>query len=414
MSKSIMRAAVISIDSVYADFERNFRDPAKDYADCYPTEGFDREKYEAGNMAAGFFEDILLNGVQTPIAVVLLTLAQRAEVLHRTGKEYLYRLAKGHRRFFTVGLINERFPNTITDGPALVYEGLTAMEEWELLSDHSPTRREAELSGAGVYRAVIKLHAAGFSQEKIGNMMGKGGKGYAQRHVNVHLMRNATPVETHWLGIHLAKDDADRPVPCYKLTTKHIDDLTPAFNADKVAGRDPMAIGSEFRREWDKVAATGKTTNDSAPKSHKREDILSRKTFTDGRPALAEVLDFAANNGGSMEVAGQMYDKLAEKASKADSLLFEVDRLQGEVAGLTSQLQVVTDERDTINSVLTTVRADRDAIGAELDAVKDERDAVRAELDAVKASRDADLDTVKAELDAYKSGRVTAKVNKKG
>jgi hypothetical protein len=372
-----MHAAVLTLDSVFADFERNFRDPAKDYADCQPTEGFDRDKYEAGTMAAGFFEDILLNGIQTPIVVVKLTEAQRAEVKAKTGKDYLYRLAKGHRRVYTAGLVNDKFPGTITEVNALVYEGLNPMQEWELLADHSPNRREAELSGTGVYRAVIKLHAAGFSQEKIGNMMGKAGRGYAQRHVNVFAMRLTTPVERHWLGVHLAKDDKDRPEPCYKLTNKNIDDLHPAFNADKEAGRDPMALGSQFRAEWDKIASTGKSSNDSAPKAFKRDDILARKTFADGRPALEQVLDFAANNGGSMETAVAMYDRLADKAAKADELLFKIDALTSEKNGA----EILANERLTVVQTLT---ADNENLRAEAETLRAEIDALKAEIAALK------------------------------
>ena len=364
---STMQAMQVHFSEVYPDYARNFRDVARDYADCVPDPKFNRDAYERGEAKCGFFEDIWLNGIVTPITVVLLSESEADDISRRTGTRYKYRVAKGHRRMRAATEVNRLYPETINLINALVYSGLSPKEEWELLADHSANRREAELSKSGVYKAVINLHGAGFSQVEIARLLGFEGRGYAQRHINVHQMAYLTPIELHWIGFGLPKDDPARPEPCVRLTNKNIDDLMPAYNMDRQAGKNPMADDSSFRKVWESILGSGKSPKDLAPKAKSREDLVSRKSFIVGRPALEEVLAYASGDGGNMQTAAAMFDKVASKAELADGLAARVAELEAQVAYLTaSNRDLVSD----IETIITEKDAEIEALKAELSAVK--------------------------------------------
>lgn len=348
-----------AVGDIFADFARNFRDPATDYADCKPTEKYDHEKFLAGKATQGLFEDILYNGVQTPIWVAVLTADQIADIRARTGQTFKVRVIRGHKRFQTVLNINAAFPGRIESLQCDAYHGLTDVEEWTLLADHGGTKRETPLSEIGEYRAVVNLFAAGFSQDKIAQLFGQK-RGWSMRRVWIHQMGIDTPIETHYLLKFDPRTAAEKPA-FYSFPLSDVDKLHKAYNADVEDKRSPMDDDSAFRKLWDLYAETGRQPKEEKALTRKAMD--ERGSFIKGRPALEELLKFASGRSGNAKNAAAMYDRLSEKAEKAESVMSELE---------------------TVKAELETVKADRDNVKAELGTVRAELDSVKAELDSAR------------------------------
>lgn len=340
------------VSQIFADYDRNFRDPVLDYSKCLPTEGYDHDKFLAGNATQGMFESVYYNGVLTPIWVAVLTVDQIAEIKNRTGLDYLVRLIRGHKRFYTVTEVNKRFPGKIEELTCDAYTGLSDLEEWTLLADHGPTQREEPLSELGEYRAVINLFAAGFSQEKIANMFGQK-RGWSMRRIWVHEMGVSTPIEQHYLA---RFNPASPKGSYYTFPLSGVDALHKAFNADREANVEPMSDDSGFRKLWDNYAETGKKPTEE--KALTRKSIDERASFVKGRPALEELVKFASGRGGNAKSAAEMYDRVNAKAEKAEGLATELEIANVQIGQLTASLESATTELTTVKAELTTVKAE--------------------------------------------------------
>lgn len=346
---------------IFSDFDRNFRDPELEYVDCQPTKDFDMEEYLKGNAKLGFFEDVFINGVITPIWVAALTSDQKLVVKAKTGRDCDYRTIRGHRRAYTVGLINDKFPGKITSVDCDVYYGLSLEEELELMTDHSPTKREQPLTELGMFRAVVNLYGSGLSQEKIAQLLGQK-RGWSMRRIWLHQMGVNTPLEKDFL----ASFDPKREKGTYvSVPMSKVDELHKAYSEDSEANRDPMADGSKFREKYDSFRETGKPSV-SEPKSQTRKAILERQSFVKGRPALEEALKFASNDGGNLADAAKMYDRLMEKAGLAESLQSELSAVKATAESLRTELDTVRVEADTLRAELDTVRTEADTLRTEL------------------------------------------------
>lgn len=343
----------VSVSEVFADYDRNFRDPVLDYSGCLPTEGYDHDKFLAGNAKQGLFESILYNGVITPIWVAVLTASQIEEVFNRTGIRYKYRVIRGHKRFRTVSEINTRFPGKIAELTVDAYSGLSDLEEWEKLADHGETQREEPLSELGEFRAVVNLFAAGFSQERIANMFGQK-RGWSMRRVWVHQCGVNTPTERHYI---MRFDPNAKKGTYYSFPLSAMDSLHKAWKADTDEGKDPMAEGSAFLKLWENYAETGKPPTEE--KALTRKAIDERASFVKGRPALEEMVKFASGRGGNAKSAAEMYDRLAGKAEEAETLRAELESANVKIGDLTARLE-------SAESAVSALTAERDSLKAEL------------------------------------------------
>lgn len=353
----------VAVGRIYSDWDRNFRDPVLEYADCQPTPNFDETEYLKGNQKLGFFEDIYLNGVTTPVWVARLTLDQKSVVQAKTGMPYDFRTIRGHRRMYTVGLVNEKFPGRIEAIDCDVYTGLTLEQELELMTDHSPTKREQPLTELGLFRAVINLYGAGLSQEKIANLLGQK-RGWSMRRIWLHQMGINTPLEKDFV----ASFDPKREKGTYvSVPMSKVDEFHKAHSEDTDAGRDPMDEGSKFREKYDSFRETGEPSKKET-KSQTRKTILERASYVKGRPALEEAMKFASNDGGNLADAAKMYDNLQAKAASAESLASELGTVRAEVETLRAELASMTTEADTLRAELGTVRAEVDTLRAELNS----------------------------------------------
>lgn len=353
----------VSISEIYADFNRNFRDPLLEYADCEPTQAYDHEEFLKGNSKQGFFEDILYNGITTPVWVVQMSTDQIESVFAATGKRYSKRVMRGHRRIYTALKVNEKFPGKIESVDCDVYYGLSTAEEWELMADHSPTKREQPLSELGLFHAVVNLFGAGFSQEKVANMLGNK-RGWAMRRIWLHEMGADTPIEKDFV----ASFDPKREKGSYvSIPMSKVDELHKAWSQDHDAGRDPMKEGSDFVAKYETFKETG-APGPKETKSQTRKVIVERLSYVKGRPALEEALRFASNDGGNLADAAKMYDRLNEKAKTAETLATELESLSTVLVSKDTELETVRTELATVKAELETVRAELETARAELNS----------------------------------------------
>lgn len=343
----------VPVSEIFADYERNFRDPIGDYRGCLPTEGYDHDKFLAGNAKQGLFESIYHNGVITPIWVAVLTASQIEEIYDRTKVRYKYRVIRGHKRFRVVSEINTRFPGKIEELTVDAYEGLSELEEWEKLADHGETQREEPLSELGEFRAVVNLFAAGFSQVKIANMFGQK-RGWSMRRVWLHQMGVNTPIEKHYLA---KFDPKAEKGTFYTFPLSAVDDLHTAWTADNEAGTDPMSEGAKFLAIWNTFAETGKKPPEE--KALNRKAIDERASFVKGRPALEEMVKFASGRGGNAKTAAEMYDRINAKAEKTEALQAELDTANATIADLSARIE-------TAEATVSALTAERDSLKAEL------------------------------------------------
>jgi hypothetical protein len=361
----IIRAPV---EEIYADFERNFRDPLLDYASCLPTEGYDHATFLAGDMRQGFFEDIYYNGVQKSIVVVVLTASQAEDIFRKTGRRYKYRVVQGHRRFWTVEEINRRFPGHIAELDLDAYSGLSELAEWEMLSDHGGTRSEEELSELGQYRAVVTLYAAGFSQERIAQVFGQK-RGWSMRRIWIHLMGTNTPIERHYVG----RFHPDTAKEVYVFPISDVDKLHRAWTSDTEANVDPMASDAAFARLWNSYEGTGRQPKEE--KSLTRKQLDERAAFVAGRPALEEFLRYASGRGGNSKTAAEMYDKVAEKAARSETLATEAEELASKLRHTDAELFAARDRITALEAENLALKAELATLHAEIDSVKSGRKA---------------------------------------
>lgn len=348
----------IMVSELYADIDRNFRDPLHDYSSCEPTPKYDHAKWEAGTMKQGLFESILYEGVKVPIWAALLTEDEAKKASEKAGRPVKYRVIRGHRRYVAVEKVNEVYPGKILEVPCIVYTGLSVPEEWALMADHGGPNKEEGLSELGQYRACINLHGtAQFSQDMIGRMLGET-RGWAMRRIWIHDMGSKTPIETEFLK---RFDDKLKPGDYYSFTYKDVEDLHKLYNSDEKEGRHPWKDeNSDFRRGFARFAATGEA-KPTEQKSLTRQKLDERDSFVAGRPALEEMLKFASNRGGNVADAAKMYDKIHAKAEERDALASELEAANAKIVSLESELASAMTRIGELTAEITALKAEKTA-----------------------------------------------------
>ena len=369
----------VAFHSIFADFGRNFRDPLVDYSSCLPTPGYNNELYLAGTQKRGLYESLFYEGLKVPIWVAELTPIQVEAIQARekrpAGFEYKYRVIRGHRRMRALMEIEKNHPGRIETVECDVYSGLSEAEEWELLTDHGDTEREEGLSELGEYRAVCNLFAAGFGQEKIANMFGQT-RGFSQRRLWIHKMGTNTPIEEHYLKRLYGRKEDEGTFVTFPMSV--VDKLGPAWTADGEAGLDPMHPDATFRKLWDKLAETGRTPK--GEKSLTRKELDERSAFVQGRPALVELLNFAANKGGNVAEAARQYDVVAEKAARVDAL--------------SAELAATTESRDKWKLDAETLSVENDNLHGEVETLTTRLSEAETTIDALRHDLDVATQTV--------------------
>lgn len=346
----------VAVQTAFADLDRNFRDPSHDYSSCDPTPKYDHTKYLAGTQKQGLFESIYHDGLKVPIWLAELTGDERKAASDKAGRDILYRVIRGHRRLVTVEKINAIYPGHIVLIPAIVHSGLARDEEWALMADHGGVNKEEDLSELGQYRACINLQGTGaFSQERIGQMLGET-RGWAMRRIWIHKMSVSTPIETEFLKRFDKEKNPDGSY--FTFTYKDVEDLHKAFTEDEKNKRNPMDDGAAFLSLWNTHAATG-SAKPTEPKALTRQKIDERTPFIAGRAALEEYARFATGRGGNAGDAAKMYDVLAEKASKSDTLATDLDKAKARIVTLESELSSAMETVAALTAEITVLKAEK-------------------------------------------------------
>lgn len=345
----------ILVSELFADIDRNFRDPNHDYSSCEPTPKYDHAKWQNGTMKQGLFESIYYDGIKVPIWTALLTEDEAKLASDKAGYPVKYRVMRGHRRVIAIQKINTIYPGHISVVPSIVYSGLTVPEEWALMADHGGPNKEEQLSELGQYRACINLQGTGsFSQDGIGRMLGET-RGWAMRRIWIHSMGAKTDIEREYLK---RFDTKLKPGDYFTFTYKDVEDLHKAYNTDEKAGKNPRDEDSEFDKMFRRFAGTG-SAKPVEPKALTRQKIDERDSFVAGRPALEELMRFASGRGGNAGDAAKMYDKIHEKAQKTDSLASELETVQAEKITLQSELDSAIAKIAELTAEIAALKAEK-------------------------------------------------------
>jgi hypothetical protein len=261
---STMKFAQIPFGEVFFDYARNFR-MGNGYAECEPIPNFNPEK-----MKANLYESVKEEGVHTPFAVVELEADEAKALSERLGRKVKYRCIRGHRRGKVVENIHHHVgPHILQTIPCNVYKGVSNEDEYRLMVDQVHVKG---LNDYELFDAIRKLAMnTRLSEEQIGVQIGKS-RGYVQR--RKWIMGLPPVVEDNYRRRYEVGDDG-KPVSHISFTDTDLNELNKAANRDREAGRDPASNDSEFNRQWDKLATTGKA-KDNEPKAWTRKEILDK------------------------------------------------------------------------------------------------------------------------------------------
>lgn len=253
----------IPADQIYADYGRNFR-MSTSYVECEPIKDFNPEKHKPN-----LYEDIKVNGINTPLAVVEL-LGEEAEQLSAlVGRKIKYRVVRGHRRARVIENIRRDNAHMLETVPANVYRGLSASDEFRLMADHAHVKGLNEYE---LFDAIRKLALnTSMSEEQIGHQVGRS-RGYVQR--RKWIMNLPRIVEENYRK-KFERDEEGKAVPCVTFTDTDLNELNKAANRDREQNRDPETGGSEFNNQWYKLLETGKA-KDPEPKAWTRKEMLDK------------------------------------------------------------------------------------------------------------------------------------------
>lgn len=258
-----MSSRNVPADQIFADYDRNFR-MSSSYSECEPIKDFNPEKQRPN-----LYEDIKINGLQTPLAVSELDSTEAETLSHTLGRKVKFRVIRGHRRMKSIENIRRDNPHMLETIPALVYKGLSDRDEFKLMADHAHVKGLNEYE---LFDAIRKLALnTGLSEEQIGHQVGRS-RGYVQR--RKWIMNLPDVVELNYRR-KFERDGDGKAVPCVTFTDSQLTDLYKASNRDREAGRDPSVPDSEFNREWDKLVTSGKT-RDPEPKAWTRKEMLDK------------------------------------------------------------------------------------------------------------------------------------------
>ena len=253
-------------DQTYADYARNFR-MAENYEGCEPIKDFNPEKHKSN-----LYEDVVLNGIQTPLMVAELSATEAEEISAKIGRKVKYRVIRGHRRFRVIENIRAHSPHLLETFPAGVHSGLSASDEFRLMADHAHVKGLNEYE---LFDAVRKLALnTNLSEEQIGVQVGRS-RGYVQR--RKWIMNLPSVVEENYRK-KFEKDSEGNPVPCVSFTDPDLQKLYAAGGSDRKNGIDPSDPGSEFNKAWDMLVNTGRARA-IEPKAWTRKDMLDKLSW---------------------------------------------------------------------------------------------------------------------------------------
>lgn len=239
-------------------YERNFR--AFECLQTAPTPNFDPSKDKS---APGLYENILLNGIMTPILLSELEESRREEYHREFGEWYDFIVLRGHRRMHVVSQINATNPDNpqFPTVPAMIYKGLTIADEFRLMADQGGG---LDYNDYEIYDQIKKLVMnTRMSEEAIANQLSRPDKkisrGYVQR--RKWIMSMPQWVEDNFrLRYTQAKDENGKPIPYVNITDKTLQELNKAVTADRETNTDPTAEGSKFKTVWDNFVEKGNPT----------------------------------------------------------------------------------------------------------------------------------------------------------
>lgn len=300
----------VPADQVFADYNRNFR-MASSYAECSAIPGFNPEKQKPN-----LYEDIKVNGIHTPLALVELDPAEAEAISQRVGRKVKYRVLRGHRRFRTVENIRKDSPHLLETIPANVYKGLTPSDEFRLMSDQAHVKNLNEYE---LFDAIRKLAInTSLSEEQIGHQVGRS-RGYVQRR---KWIMNLPPVVEQNYRLKFEQDENGKAVSHIAFTDPDLVELNKAANRDLEASRDPASPDSEFNKQWERLVNTGKARSET-PKALTRKDMLEKLQWLKD-PIIKLVIRACAGDPVQLTDAEEQMTALRTRLAEAEA---EIERL---------------------------------------------------------------------------------------
>lgn len=323
--------------TIFADKDRNFRHSWK-----YKVQPL--EKFDANNDVPGFFEDIVLNGVQTNIVIVKLTNDQIDKIERVHGIRPLYRVVRGHRRLTAVMLARSQNAGLFVKLTCEIHEGLSEADEVAMMFDDKGVEHLDEFE---IYKAIIRLYGTGRSHEMIGTLIGQE-RNYTQR--RVYMWELPQVIKDEYEKRFTPVTGADGVVRNPKKGEDYIyfpwgevDKLHVLRNQDVNGGVDPDAPESKTMEYWmtlvGKVKPAPGSSNVTALSKKKMDE---RKGFIRGCEALETAHAFYSGEGGNLAEAAEQYKALESQASLVPALKSRVADLETQV----SELTILLDQKE--------------------------------------------------------------------
>lgn len=289
-------------DETYADYSRNFR-MANSYAECEPIKAFNPEKHKPN-----LYEDIKLEGIQTPLALVELSKEESEELSAKIGRTIKFRVIRGHRRFRCIERIRSESPHMLETFPAQVHSGLSRDDEYNLMVDHAHVKG---LNDYELFDAIRKLATnTRLSEEQIGHKVGRS-RGYVQR--RKWIMSLPHIVEENYRK-RFNTDEEGKPLAYTNFTDGDLVKLNTAANVDREAGIEPGSDGSAFGKVWN-VLETNGSTKILEIKAMSRKEILEKvQYFKD--PIIKHIMRAIAGDPVNLSDAVDMLEALRLQAEQ--------------------------------------------------------------------------------------------------
>lgn len=295
--------------TIFANYKENFRMESS-YDDLKPIPNFDPDK-----MKPGLYEDILNNGLHTPLWVAELSKEEAEAIRADTGILYRYIVIRGHRRFYVITDIRKTQPHNFVKVRCEVYIGLTKADRYRLMADHLQVKG---LNDFEVYTAIKRLALnTSLSEVQIGMQMNKS-RGYIQRRKWIAAMP-ARVEENYKLAF--TRDAEKKPVPCVKLPDPVLVELHKAFQEDVDAGRDSESDDSSFATAWTKLSAG---VLPPPVKSLTRKDIMEKARLIK-EPIVKEILAVCAGDAGDLASAADQVANMRARIKELEALLASTD-----------------------------------------------------------------------------------------
>lgn len=296
---------MVKFEEIFWDYARNFR-MAESYGECEPIAGFNPEKQKPN-----LYEDIKLNGLNTPLALVELSPEESDLLSARTGRRIRYRGVRGHRRGRSIENIRKDNPHMLETVPANVYKGLSASDEFRLMADHVHVKGLNEYE---LFDAVCKLAMnTNLSEEAIGHQLGRS-RGYVQRR---KWIMNLPPIVEENFRKKFLRGDDGKPVPHTPFTDPDLTKLYGAAGEDRRNGVDPASPGSKFSAAWETLEKTGKAAP-AEPKAWTRKEMLEKLNWIKD-PIIRNVLQACAGEGVRLTDSVEQIDALRARIKDLES-----------------------------------------------------------------------------------------------